>query len=106
MDRLRPVLVAALGFALSLAPVTARQAVSHPWPGITYIERTLEQPHVARMHIVQVDLAQPGIRLKLSAPRGTREVTRQTTLDFLKEQGAQLAVNVHFFWPFPSPEQD
>ena len=31
---------------------------------------------------------------------------RQTTLDFLRQEGAQVAVNVHFFWPFPSADRD
>ena len=32
------------------------------------------------------------------------ETFRQTTLDFLKQEHAQLAVNVHFFLPFPSTD--
>ena len=31
---------------------------------------------------------------------------RETTLDFLTRSGAQLAVNAHFFLPFPSDELD
>ena len=102
--------LAALSLVLLVAgpgwPTAAQQTITRPWPGITYIERAEAQPRATRMHIVQVDLSQPGIRMRLSPPRGAKEVTRQTTLEFLKEQGAQLAVNVHFFWPFPSPDQD
>jgi len=32
-------------------------------------------------------------------------VIRQTTLDFLKQERAQLAINAHFFLPFPSEDR-
>jgi len=82
------------------------QSVSQPFVGITYIERTDTIPRPLGMHIAQIDLTAPGIRLKLSPPAGAHEVIRQTTLEFLKAERAQLAVNAHFFWPFPSPETD
>ncbi|HWI19260.1 MAG TPA: phosphodiester glycosidase family protein [Vicinamibacterales bacterium] len=57
------------------------------------------------MHVAQIDLAAPGIRFKVSPGGGDREVVRQTTLEFLKEQRAQLAINGHFFLPFPSQDK-
>ena len=57
------------------------------------------------MHVAQIDLQAPGIRFKVSPPGGDREVMRQSTLDFLKQQRAQLAINGHFFLPFPSGDQ-
>jgi exopolysaccharide biosynthesis protein len=54
------------------------------------------------MHIVQIDLNAPGIHFKLTAPGGTMETVRNTTVGFLSEEHAQLAVNAHFFLPFPS----
>jgi exopolysaccharide biosynthesis protein len=41
----------------------------------------------------------------VSAPGGDREVYRQSTLDFLKQERAQIAVNGHFFLPFPSADR-
>jgi hypothetical protein len=80
------------------------QTVSQPFVGVTYIERVDTAPRTVRMHIAQIDLTAPGIRFKLSPRAGKQEVLRETTLDFLKHEGAQLAVNAHFFWPFPSPD--
>jgi exopolysaccharide biosynthesis protein len=57
------------------------------------------------MHVAQIDLQAPGIRFKVSAPGGDREVARQSTLDFLKQERAQLAINGHFFLPFPSTDR-
>jgi exopolysaccharide biosynthesis protein len=58
------------------------------------------------MHIVQIDLTAAGLRFKLSPPAGSREVVRQTTTEFLRQEQAQVAVNAHFFLPFPSTDTD
>ncbi len=57
------------------------------------------------MHVAQIDLRAPGIRFKVSPPGGDREVLRQSTLDFLKQERAQIAINGHFFLPFPSEDK-
>jgi hypothetical protein len=80
--------------------------VSQPYVGITYIDRTETSPRSVHMHIVQVDLAAPGIRFKLSPPAGSRETVRQTTLDYLAQEEAQVAINAHFFLPFPSTDRE
>jgi len=72
------------------------------------------------MNIVIVDLTAPEIHFKLTPP-GTNlpepnfptpgwplppppfETVRQTTLAFLEASHAQLAINSHFFAPFPVP---
>ena len=79
-------------------------------------------PRRARMNIVLVDLNAPEIHFKLTPP-GTNlpdvlpgsttpgwplppppfEVVRQTTLNFLDASHAQVAINSHFFAPFPVP---
>lgn len=58
------------------------------------------------MHLARIDARASGIRFKVSPPGGTRETVRQTTRDFLAAEGAQLAVNAHFFLPFPSTDTD
>jgi exopolysaccharide biosynthesis protein len=80
--------------------------VSQPYVGITYFDRTETSPRSVHMHIVQVDLAAPGLRFKLSPPAGGREVVRQTTLEYLAQEEAQVAINAHFFLPFPSTDRD
>jgi exopolysaccharide biosynthesis protein len=57
------------------------------------------------MHVAQIDLRTPGLRFKVSPPAGDREVVRQTTREFLEQERAQLAINAHFFLPFPSADR-
>jgi hypothetical protein len=52
------------------------------------------------MHVVEIDLTAAGLGFKLTAPGGTRETIRQTTLGFLNQEQAQIAVNGHFFLPY------
>jgi exopolysaccharide biosynthesis protein len=91
--------------ALAAAPATERAwQITQPFVGVTYTDRTLTEPRPLRIHVAQIDLRAPGIRFKLSPPGGDREVLRQSTLDFLKQERAQLAINGHFFLPFPSQD--
>ena len=84
----------------------AADNVRHPFRGVTYMERMETAPRALRMHVVKIDLAAPGIAFKLSPPGGTLETVRQATLDFLLQQHAQIAINAHYFlpWPSSSPE--
>ena len=80
--------------------------VSQPFVGITYVDRTEASPRPVHMHIVQIDLTAPGLRFTLTSPAGSRETVRQTTVDFLRQEHAQIAVNAHFFLPFPSTDTE
>ena len=64
-----------------------------PYAGVAYT-------HTDSAHVVVIDLAQPGLRFRVTPPSGLRETVRQTTLDFHREQHAQIAINAHFFEPF------
>jgi hypothetical protein len=100
-------LVATLAVSLAVGGTEAfraGQSVTRPFLGITWIDRTETTPRAIRMRAVQIDLDAPGIRFKLSPPAGPREVVRQTTLEFLLQEQAQIAVNAHFFLPFPSTD--
>jgi exopolysaccharide biosynthesis protein len=107
--------------ALALAAVLswssllqAATTVTHPYVGITEITQTETVPRKLNMHIVKVDLTAPGINFKLTPagvnlPAGTatptvRETVRQITLDYLNQEHAQVAINSHFFLPFPTTE--
>jgi hypothetical protein len=105
-SRFLPRLAAAAILLSAGAPLHAEQRVAHPYVGITYVDRTESAPRALHMHIAQIDLTAPGLRFKLSPPAGPREVVRQTTLEFMTQEHAQLAVNAHYFLPFPSADRD
>jgi hypothetical protein len=88
------------------AGLWAADQVSTPFRGVTHIERTEAKPRALGIHVVKIDLTAPGVRLKLTRPQGRRETVRQTTLAFLRQEGAQIAVNAHFFLPFPSTDAE
>lgn len=99
--------------ALVLALVTgwtSRSAgedrVSHPFEGVTHIARSVTSPRNLNIHVVVIELSAPGISFKLTPPGGSRDTVRQTTLEFLNLQQAQVAINVHFFVPYPSAETE
>ena len=99
-------LLAAVALLSAGARLHADQRVTLPYVGVTCIDRTETAPRAMHMHIVQIDLRAPGLRFTLSPPAGSREVVRQTTLEFLKQQHAQLAINAHYFLPFPSADTE
>ncbi|HMF94071.1 MAG TPA: phosphodiester glycosidase family protein [Vicinamibacterales bacterium] len=83
---------------------SAAEVVDHPFLGVTHLTRTETLPRTVTIHIVRIDLTIVGIRFRLTPPGGTRETVRQTTLDYLSAQQAQVAINSHFFLPFPSAD--
>jgi len=94
-----------IAIALLLPPRLVAWQVTQPFVGITYSAREATQPRSLRMHVAQIDLTAPGLRFKVSPPGGDREVNRQSTLNFLVQEHAQLAINAHYFLPFPSADQ-
>ena len=99
--------VVAASLAICLRPATRAQTqVTHPYDGITCIDRQEQSPRPVHMHIAQIDLRTRGLRFKVSPPAGSRETVRQRTVDYLRQEHAQLAINGHFFLPFPSDDAD
>jgi hypothetical protein len=80
------------------------EVVARPYLGITHIARTETSPRTLSMHVVEIDLTAAGLGFKVTGPGGTRETIRQSTLAFLLQEKAQIAVNGHFFLPFPSTD--
>jgi hypothetical protein len=78
------------------------ETVTQPFVGVTHVHRT--EP--VELHVVRIDLTAPGIRFRLTGPGGWREARRRTTLDSMVALGGQVAINGHFFLPFPSEERD
>jgi exopolysaccharide biosynthesis protein len=99
-----PFLIALALFGSLSGLLRASQIVTNPFVGITLITRTETVPRNDTMHIAIIDLTAPGLRFELSPPGGTLEVVRQTTTAFLNQEHAQLAINSHFFLPFPSTD--
>jgi exopolysaccharide biosynthesis protein len=96
----------ALVLCLYLVPLRGAETVEHPYVGVTSISREETSPRPLRMHVIQIDLTTPGIRFELTPPGGSMETVRRTTLEFLREKHAQIAINSHFFLPFPSTNPD
>lgn len=98
-------LVTALFVALSCAAVVhAESIVTRPFRGVTHTVRTETTPRGLRMHVIEIDLRARGIRFKLTEPGGSRDTVRETTLNFLERQQAQVAINCHFMVPYPSTD--
>ena len=92
------VLVAAV---LAVGWSAAAETVTYPFFGVQHIARTEAVPRPLRMHIVEIDLAASGLRFLVTPQTGPRDTQIRTTRQFLSEQGAQIAINAHFFAPFP-----
>lgn len=84
----------------------AETTIEQPYEGVTLVVHALQVPRPVRVRVVEVDLRAPGVGVRLTPHGGSRDSVRQTTLDFLLEQRAQVAINAHFFVPFPSTERD
>jgi exopolysaccharide biosynthesis protein len=94
------------------APALATPVTTFPFLGITRITDTLSLPapadqtpgsglgaHTAKVNVVIIDLTAPGVGFKVSPDNGAAagETTTQTTLAYLAQEHAQLAVNAEFF---------
>lgn len=79
---------------------------SRPYAGVVLTVDTDWAPRPVRLHVAQIDLRAPGVRVMVTGAGGSREAVRETTLEALRRTGAQLAVNGHFFLPFPSDDAD
>jgi hypothetical protein len=95
-----------LGLAFAFSCLWAADTVTTPFRGVTHVYRVEMEPRALRVHLVKIDLSSPGISFKLTPPSGRRETVRQTTLEFLSREHAQVAINAHFFLPFPSKQME
>jgi len=70
--------------------------------GITAIRDVRQQPRPLVMHVVQIDLATPGLSFLVTPgdPAGGYEVRAQSTSQFLDKYDLQLALNGDFIWPW------
>lgn len=70
--------------------------------GITYTRDVRQQPRPLVIHIVQIDLATPGLSFLVTPgdPIDGHKVRAQSTSQFLSKHHLQLAINGDFFWPW------
>lgn len=70
------------------------------------MHRETDTPRPLSYHVVLIDPNAQGIDFTLTPDNGDeeRETTRQTTRSFLTETDAQLAINGHFFRPWPAED--
>ena len=93
----------ALAATLAFCGLARAQVVTtHPYQGITYITDTeTVAGYPVNMHIVEVDLTATGISFAVTPSSGTANgipaTSTQTTLKFLNQEGAQVAINGNFF---------
>lgn len=101
--RLARLALAALALAAPFITHADRE-ITHPYQGITWVIHSESKPRPVLMRYALIDLQTPGLRFKLTPPRGPMDTLRQSTLGFLREQSAQLAINCHFYVPYTTAE--
>jgi hypothetical protein len=97
--RLVRLLLLAAFFALGQSH--ASETVTYPFSGIRHTDRTEASPRPLRIHVITIELTNPAIHFLVTPQSGPRDTIIQTTRQFLSARSAQLAVNAHFFTPFP-----
>ncbi|HEX9028199.1 MAG TPA: phosphodiester glycosidase family protein [Anaerolineales bacterium] len=82
-------------------PVVNNQAL---FEGVSYNKDTRTSPRRMVVHLVTVDLRQPGLSLLVTPgdARAEQSLKARTTSQFLKDYGVQLAVNGDNFTPWHS----
>src|SRR3954469_3573522 len=88
--------VGALVVVLVLAvPARADSITTRVFRGVHYTVRSETTPRPVTMHIVTINLHKDGIRFRVTEPGGALDTVRETTLDFLNREHAQVAINCH-----------
>jgi MYXO-CTERM domain-containing protein len=81
---------------------------STPFVGITYTNIATSLPRPVSINAVIIDLSAPGLSFQMTPDNGAgaQETNEQTTLGFMNQTGAQLAINTHFFTLDSQPTAD
>ncbi len=91
-------LTALLAWGLAFR-TAAEDTKTQPFPGVRYVHRHTTEPREIDMHIVLIDLNEPGVKLITTGANGDRpgETDLETTRTFVKRTGAQIGINSGFF---------
>lgn len=87
------------GWALALAGGDRSPTELTIAPGIRYERRAIDEPRRQVVHLAFVDLDDPCLVLDTTRPADDGEVLAETGTEFVQRSGANLAVNVAFFYP-------
>ena len=90
---------------LTITPSIARAEtlITTPFRGVTHYQRTepagVVAPRLVVMHIVEIDLATPGISFLTTPGNGPDpgEFTAQRTSQFVQQHNLQIGMNADFF---------
>src|SRR5699024_10734278 len=87
---------------LPFAQACGKELESHPFVGVTLHQIVRDKPRAQIIHVAQIDLSAKGLSFLVTPsngdPNGEKpgdpnlETTRQTALQFIKEQKAQLGI--------------
>ena len=77
----------------------AADTETKPFAGVRYVHRHVSEPREIDMHIVILDLNQPGVTIKTTGPNDDPETQTdfETTRQFVKRIGAHIGINGGFF---------
>ncbi len=99
-----------LFFTLSILNPHADTGLDEPqteteklFDGVTYIKATYKSPRRMVVHVVKINIAKAGIKAFVTPPdnpKSDKPYNAQTTSDFVKEYGVQLAINGSGFHPW------
>jgi len=79
---------------------TAMASPSEPFAGVRYEQRNLTEPRSVVVHIVEIDLATPGLRFRATEPNGPDvpgQTTRETTRSFVERTNARIGINANWY---------
>lgn len=103
----QPCITALLALLLVAPALHAEKRTTEPFLGIRVHEITFDKPRPLVIRVAEIDLKHPDIGFLVTPGNGdpngdepgdpNDETTRQTTLKFLEEHNAQLAINASFF---------
>ena len=84
---------------LGCASAWALDTVTQPFPGVTYVRHEQQTPEPLAYYLIRINLTTPGIRFMSTPSNGNEpyETKRQSTLDFVKQIGAQIGINANWF---------
>jgi hypothetical protein len=75
--------------------------------GVRLVSRQTDEPRPLVYYVVQIDPTIDGIEWMVTPANGdavARETTRQTTWDFADAHALSVAINAHFFSPWPAED--
>lgn len=77
----------------------AEDTETHPFSGVTCVHHSQTAPEALDYFLVRIDLRNPHIRFTTTPSNGPEpnDTRRQTTLEFVRQTGAQLGINANYF---------